>query len=68
MTETAKYDKILPVTGGYVYCPRCRPVKTKLLKIPTDTSAHNLRLYCRKCKTEFVVDVEQGQCFESRSR
>ncbi|WP_207757993.1 MULTISPECIES: cysteine-rich KTR domain-containing protein [Oscillospiraceae] len=47
-------------------CPSCR--RRKVLQVRPETTAKNLIVYCRDCRTETMVDIEQGQCFESRCR
>lgn len=56
----------LIVKDGYLVCPACR--RRKILQIRPDTSAKNLIVYCRDCRRESVVNIEQGQCFESQCR
>lgn len=63
----ANHGKILTVRDGYLVCPHCR-LNKRLIQVPPDTKAERLRVYCRACKTETMVDMEKGQCFESRSR
>lgn len=62
-----KHGKMLTVKDGYLVCPICRRNK-RLMKIASDTVASRVRVYCRDCKTEHIVDIELGQCFESRSQ
>lgn len=38
------------------------------MKVRPDTVANRLVVYCRDCKTEHIVDIAEGQCFESRGR
>ena len=58
---------MLTVRNGYLVCPHCRRNK-RVIQVPPDTKAERLRVYCRDCKTETIVDIDQGQCFESRSQ
>lgn len=58
--------KLLTVKEGYLVCPVCR--HKRLMKILPDTTATGVVAYCRYCKTENIVDIDRGQCFESRSR
>ena len=67
MSNQAFCDTLYTVKDGYLTCPTCRRNK-RLLKIEADTSAHRLTVFCRDCKTEHKIDIEQGQCFESRSQ
>lgn len=57
---------IIKQNKGYAICPTCR--MTKLIRVRSDTEAKNLQLYCRQCKREWIVDIHEGQCFESRGR
>lgn len=58
---------MLTVRNGYLVCPHCLRNK-RVIQIQPDTKAENLRVYCRDCKKETIVDIDQGQCFESRSQ
>ena len=58
---------IFSVHDGWLSCPKCRRNK-RLLKIRPETTATNLCVFCRNCKAEFLIDIHQGQCFESRSQ
>lgn len=62
-----KHGKMLTVRGGYLECPTCRRNK-RLMRIRPDTLAHRVIAYCRDCKTEHVIEIFEGQCFESRSQ
>lgn len=59
--------KLLPVKDGWIACPICKRNK-RLLRIEPDTTAHRLPVWCRDCKNEILIDVCEGQSFESRSR
>ena len=63
----AKHGKMLTVRDGYLECPNCRRNK-RLMKINPDTVAHRVVVYCRDCKKENILDIDKGQCFESRSQ
>ena len=67
MQSSGFHGKMLTVKDGYLVCPTCRRNK-KLLRISPDTEAHRLPVFCRDCKNTHIVDIEQGQCFESRSQ
>ncbi len=60
----AKSSK-LTVKEGYLVCPVCKRNR-KLLQIDPATQAKHLVVYCRDCKSEIIVDIDEGQCFESR--
>ena len=67
MQTTKKHGKILVVRDGCLVCPTCRRNK-RLMKINPDTVATRVVAYCRDCKTEHIVDIDRGQCYESRSQ
>ena len=67
MQTHEKSDKLLTVKDGYLVCPRCRRNK-RVMKISPDTVAVNVIAYCRDCKTELQINIDTGQCYESRSR
>lgn len=67
LQRLGKCGRLLTVRDGYLECPTCRRNK-RLMKINPDTVAKKVVAYCRDCKTEHIVDIDKGQCFESRSQ
>lgn len=67
MQTQAKHGRMLTVKDGYLVCPNCRRNK-RLMKINPDTSATRVVAFCRGCKNENIVDIDRGQCYESRSQ
>ena len=71
MKSTVQRDKMCLTTdrdgNTYAVCPNCRRNK-RLIKILPNTSARNVVAYCRDCKREIILDIAEGQCFESRSQ
>ena len=63
--QSEKKPVKLDVVNGWLRCPFCRK---RLLRVEPDTAAKNLIVYCRDCRTETMVDIEKGQCFQSRGR
>ena len=61
------HGKILPVKGGWLICPICRR-NHRLQRISPDMTASRFPVYCKDCKSEILIDVDRGQCFESRSQ
>ena len=57
----------LNTKNGWLACPVCKRNK-RLLRITPETVAHGLPVYCRDCKTEVILDIEQGQSVERRSQ
>lgn len=70
MQTAVNHGKMLTVKDGYLICPTCLACRLnkRLMKINLDTEAHRVVVFCRTCKTEYIVDIEQGQCFKSRSQ
>ena len=66
MQRQGKHGKILTVREGYLVCPVCR--NKHLMQIRPETVAFRVVAFCRNCKSENIIDIEQGQCFESRSQ
>lgn len=66
MIVRAKCDKIFPVKNGWVTCPICR--NKRMMQILPDSQARRIVAFCRDCKTEHIVDIDRGQCFESQSQ
>ena len=57
----------LSLKDGWLVCPRCRRNR-HLMRIRPETRAENLQLFCRDCKSELIVNIDKGQCYESRSQ
>jgi hypothetical protein len=43
-------------------------VNKQVMKIHQDTVGRRVVAFCRTCKTEHIVDIEQGQCFKSQGQ
>lgn len=67
MNIAPKHGKLLPVRDGWLTCPACRRNR-RLQQIRPDTSATCLVVFCRDCKREIIVDIDKGECFESRGQ
>jgi len=37
-------------------------------QIRPDTYSRNDVIYCRICKTEYIVDIDEGKCYLSRGQ
>lgn len=66
MQAEAISDMILTVKGEHAVCPRCRSRMAP--KILPSTAGKDIVLYCRKCKTELIVDIEPGQRLKGQRR
>jgi len=67
LQSQANRGKLLTVKNGFLICPRCRRNK-QLYKIHPGDEAKQVTVYCRDCKREIPIMIDQGQCFESRSQ
>lgn len=67
MQSVDKHGRMLTVKNGWLECPNCRRNK-RLMKINSDTVASRVVAFCRDCKEENIVDIDKGQCYESRSQ
>ena len=66
LTAQGKSDR-LTVKNGWLQCPVCRRNR-RLMRVLPETEGQHVAVYCKDCKTESIIDIHQGQCFESRSR
>jgi len=66
LQSAANCGKLI-VKNGWLACPVCRRNK-RLLRINPDTEARGLPVYCRDCKSELILDIQQGQSVERRSQ
>lgn len=62
MTKTEK----LTIRNEWLTCPICKRNK-RLLRVVPETRAEALRVYCRDCKHEIILDIT-GQSVERRSQ
>ena len=70
--------KLLTIrAGGFIVCPECERIKAaqpawrvnrSLLRIEPDTRARALRVQCRSCKKEIILDIDEAGAFESLSQ
>lgn len=67
MISSPEHGKMLTVRNGYLVCPRCRRNK-RLYKLHPGDNAKQVTVFCRDCKAEIPIMINQGQCFESRSQ
>ena len=67
LSSQEKHGKILTVRDGFLVCPTCKRNR-QVMRIPSYTSASRVIAYCRSCKTEHEIDIDKGQCYESRSQ
>lgn len=60
--------------GGFLICPECERrkaaapswrVNRSLLRIGPDTRARALRVQCRNCKTEIILNIDEAGAFEA---
>lgn len=78
MNKQAGYGKLLTMReGGFLVCPECERrkaaapswrVNRSLLRITPDTRAKALRVQCRSCKTEIIINIDEAGASESLSQ
>lgn len=57
MRVTSQYGKLdVDNRSGFVACPICG--NPRLTRVRQDTSATNLPAHCKRCKTEFLLNIE----------
>lgn len=64
MQNDLKCGKLV-TKDGYLLCLKC---EHKIIQVRPNTMAKNLVVYCRWCRRETTVDIEQGQCFQSQGQ
>ncbi len=64
MQGEPKRGKMLTVRGRWLECPTCHRNR-QMMQILPSTEGHNIVVFCRVCKTEHIVDIVKGECFES---
>ncbi len=42
---------------GWLLCTVC---KRRVLRLRPDTTAHNLPVYCKRCRRETIVNIDQS--------
>jgi len=64
LQEQEKRGRMLTVRGKWVECPSCHRNR-RMMQIRPDTEGHSIVAFCRICKTEHIVNIAKGECFES---
>ena len=59
-----KRGRMLTVENGWLACPCCRRNR-RVMQIRPDAEGRNIVAFCRICKTEHIVDIVKGECFQS---
>lgn len=67
LQSDAKYGTIFVVKDGWIVCPNCRS-KMHGIRVTPGTQARNLELRCERCKAEYKLDIDSGQCSLSSRR
>lgn len=65
LTYRQGHDTICTVKDGWLECPICRRNR-RLMRIRPETTASALVVYCKDCRHEIIVNIEQGQRVELR--
>lgn len=65
--QTQKTCDKLVVKDGWLVCPNCQRSK-HLLRVRPDTVARNLQVYCRVCRTEIILNIDEGQSVQRQGQ
>ncbi len=57
MQNTKSCGKIV-TKDGFILCPICK--RQKVLRVLPDTSGKRIPIYCRNCKQESIIDIDQS--------
>lgn len=66
MQKTPRSDT-LAIKDGWITCPVCGR-NHRLLRITPETTAHELPVYCRTCRSEIILDIDKGQSVKRQSQ
>lgn len=67
MNTAEKRDRLYAVKDGFLICPVCGR-NHKLLRIDPRTRAEHLVVWCKICRSEIILDIDESQCRESQSQ
>ena len=62
MQTKQKGDK-LATKNGWLLCPCCG--RGKVLRLTAETSARSLAVYCKICKKESIVNIDESLSFNA---
>lgn len=60
MQSVAQRGK-LTMKNGYIVCPVCRHRTNQ--HVTPEMVAKHMELWCHRCKTVHLVNIENGQCY-----
>lgn len=66
MQSAFERGRILTVEHGWIKCPYCS--SRRLLRLLPETSARNLAVYCRHCRHEVVLNIEEARAREASAQ
>lgn len=67
LQSEAGCDRMIPVVGGWAQCPVCRKNK-HLAKVRPGTRGREIVWYCRVCKQEIIVNINEGPSVQRQSQ
>ena len=65
--QTPKNGDKLTIKNGWLTCPICKR-NHRLLRITDATRARGLPVYCRTCRSEVILDIDEGQSVKRQSQ
>lgn len=67
LSSQTNHGKMLTVRDGFLVCPTCKRNR-QVMRIPSYTTGARVIAYCRSCKTEHEIDIDEGRCYMSQSQ
>lgn len=67
MESSKQQKRELTVRLGYLVCPNCRRNK-RLIRVAPEAKATCLAVFCRDCKKEIRIDMNEGRCYLNPSQ
>ena len=65
--QTERHGATLSTKDGWITCPICRR-NHRLMRIRDDTFGRNLVAYCRTCRSEVILNIDEGQSVKRQSQ
>lgn len=63
MLQSKRNDVKLVTKDGWLMCPRCG--RGKVLRLDPGTRAKDLPVYCKYCRMESIVNIDECLCLSA---